>query len=130
MSISSILNITSDRNDNGSNTNISNVSNISSNDNLSYGNGNLGNTEIYSSAIVDSSENSSSNNDDPEYLMEIDALIRHTLNTTTITTVSASLQPDKSKTIFKCKVPRCEKVFNSLGYLNKHQCLKHPENDT
>ncbi|CAJ0767735.1 7748_t:CDS:2, partial [Entrophospora sp. SA101] len=63
MSISSILNITSDRNDNGSNTNISNVSNISSNDNLSYGNGNLGNTEIYS-------------NDDPEYLMEIDALIR------------------------------------------------------
>ncbi|CAJ0904238.1 16430_t:CDS:2, partial [Entrophospora sp. SA101] len=115
MSISSILNITSDRNDNGSNTNISNVSNISSNDNLSYGNGNLGNTEIYSSAIVDSSENSSSNNelvfsdDDPEYLMEIDALIRHTLNTTTITTVSASLQPDKSKTIFKCKVPRCEK---------------------
>ncbi|CAJ0749472.1 6592_t:CDS:2 [Entrophospora sp. SA101] len=111
MSISSILNITSDRNDNGSNTNISNVSNISSNDNLSY-------DELVFS------------DDDPEYLMEIDALIRHTLNTTTITTVSASLQPDKSKTIFKCKVPRCEKVFNSLGYLNKHQCLKHPENDT
>ncbi|CAJ0649815.1 12909_t:CDS:2 [Entrophospora sp. SA101] len=92
MSISSILNITSDRNDNG-------------------------NELVFS-------------DDDPEYLMEIDALIRHTLNTTTITTVSASLQPDKSKTIFKCKVPRCEKVFNSLGYLNKHQCLKHPENDT